>query len=262
MSLKYLSARVACRAFVVHHGNYYTDAADHFDLRGQLKLARSQLVHGVACSRYVAGRVGCSEVIGNPYDDSVFRREASLEKRDRDIVFLGRLVSDKGCDTLLEALAILAQRAVQPTCTIIGNGPERDRLIAMTVGLGLGDRVRFLGALRGAAIADELNRHRIMVVPSRCHEAFGIVALEGLACGCLPIVSAHGGLIDAIGGHGLTFRNGDPLDLADRLESALADGDLARRKLEGVDHHLERFTARRVAQQYLALFDRVRARTV
>ncbi len=208
--------------FFVHHGSLTTPVASgRLGLRDYLKLACARLVHGIACSRYIAGRVGCSEVIGNPYDDSIFRREVPLDERERDIVFLGRLVSDKGCDTLLEALAVLKQRGITPCCTVIGDGPERDRLITMTVGLGLERSIRFLGALRGAAIADELNRHRIMVVPSRYREPFGIVALEGLACGCLPIVSADGGLIDAIGGHGLTFRNGDPTDLADRLESAL-----------------------------------------
>ena len=68
-------------------------------------------------------------------------------------------------------------------------------------------------------------------------------------------------MVDAVGQHGLTFRNGDAADLADRLEDALDDADLARRKLEGVDQHLEGFTARRVAQQYLALFDRILAGT-
>ena len=79
------------------------------------------------------------------------------------------------------------------------------------------------------------------------------------ACGCLPVVSAEGGLVDAIGGHGLTFRNGDRRDLADRLEGALRDGDLVRRKLEGADRHLTGFTARRIAERYLELFERVRA---
>jgi glycosyltransferase involved in cell wall biosynthesis len=248
LSLKHFHAAGARRPLVIHHGNDYSVSSGSHDLRGRLKLACAKLLRGVACSRYIAQRVGCAEVIGNPYDDFIFRRQASLETRDRDVVFLGRLVSDKGCDTLLEALAVQAERGVRPSCTIIGDGPERARLTAMTTALGLNGRVRLLGALQGAAIAEELNRHRIIVVPSRYCEPFGIVALEGLACGCL---------IDAIGRHGLTFRNGDALDLANRLESALADQDLQRRKLEGADRHLEGFKARRVAQRYLTFFDRI-----
>jgi glycogen synthase len=257
LSLKHFHAAGAHRRFVIHHGTDYVGASGRRGLRDYVKLGCTRLVHGVACSHYISCRVGCREVIGNSYDDSIFRREAPLESRDRDIVFLGRLVSEKGCDTLLEALALLSERGVRPSCTIIGDGPERVGLIEMARSTGTADRVRFLGALQGAAIAEELNQHRIMVVPSRYCEPFGIVALEGLACGCLPIVAANGGLVDAIGGHGLTFRNGDALDLADRIESALSDGELARWKLEGVDQHLEGFTARRVAQQYLTLFDRI-----
>jgi glycosyltransferase involved in cell wall biosynthesis len=137
---------------------------------------------------------------------------------------------------------------------VIGDGPERERLVAMARSEGLGGSVRFPGVLQGPAITDELNRHRLIVVPSRYHEPFGIVALEGLACGCLPIVSAEGGLVDAIGRHGLTFRNGDPADLADRLEWILRDPDVAPQLLEGVENHLADFTARRVAEEYVAFF--------
>ena len=261
LSLKYFYAAAAGRPFVVHHGSNYACASGRLGLRDYAKLACARLVHGVACSRYIAGRVGCSEVIGNPYDDSIFRREAPLDKRDRDIVFLGRLVSEKGCDTLLQAIAILSEKGVRPSCTVIGDGPERARLIQMARASGMADRVRFVGALQPFAIADHLNRHRILVAPSRCHEAFGIAALEGLACGCLPIVSLHGGLVDAIGPHGLTVRNGDAVDLAARLGVALGDDDIARRTLEGVDRHLVDFMARRVAQRYLAFFDRILAGT-
>jgi glycosyltransferase involved in cell wall biosynthesis len=257
LSLKYFPGPLGPRPLVVTHQNDYAAASGRRGLRGRLKLACARLVHGIACSRYIARRVGCREVIGNPYDDAIFRRQAPLDRRDRDIDFLGRLVSDKGCDTLLEALAILKRRRLGPSCTVIGAGPERARLTAMTTELGLEASVRFHGALQGAALARELNRYRLMVAPSRYCEPFGIVALEALACGCLPIVSEHGGLVDAIGGHGLTFRNGDALDLADRLELALGDGDLARRKLAGVDRHLEGFKARSVAEKYLGVFDRI-----
>ena len=54
-------------------------------------------------------------------------------------------------------------------------------------------------------MVEELNRHEIMVVPSRWNELFGVVALEGMACGCAMLVSDGGGLPDAVGyaGHNL-----------------------------------------------------------
>jgi glycogen synthase len=50
---------------------------------------------------------------------------------------MGRLVSDKGCDLMLQALAVLKSNRVVPTVTIIGDGTEMPALKALTVHLGL-----------------------------------------------------------------------------------------------------------------------------
>lgn len=260
LSLKHLHPLLTRAAFVVHHGTSYTRRTDRREIRDRIKLACARLVTGVAASRYIAEQVGCPQVIGNPYDDAVFRTTIPWSERCSDLVFLGRLTSEKGLATLIEALAILRDRGRRASCTIIGDGPERSRVSAWVAAANLGQQVRLTGALRGKAIAEELNRHRIMLVPSTYAEPFGIVALEGLACGCLPIVSERGGLVDAIGPHGLTFRNGDALQLAERIESVLRAPDLARQRLEGAHQHLAQFTARRVAQRYLDLFQQLLAR--
>ena len=109
--------------------------------------------------------------------------------------------------------------------------------------------------LEPAAIAVILNRHRFIVVPSKWKEPFGIVALEGLASGCVPIVSRRGGLVEAIGSHGYVFENGDASELADLLEVVLRDQEKASGRLNGVADHLARFTGRRVAEDYLTVFE-------
>lgn len=65
-------------------------------------------------------------VIGNPYNDTLFRMLPDVP-RDRDLVFLARLVSDKGGDLLLEALAEMRRGGLTPSLTVIGDGPERVR---------------------------------------------------------------------------------------------------------------------------------------
>jgi glycogen synthase len=252
LSLRYLHPLLVGTPFVVSHQNDY----GRRDLRDHAKIACARWVYGIACSRYIAQRVPCREVIGNAYDDAVFRSEVPLASRPKDIVFVGRLVSDKGCDTLLAALATLAREGMTPSCTVVGDGPERERLGSMATAMEL--PVSFLGSLPPSAVAEQLNQHRIQVVPSRFAEPFGIVALEGLACGCLPIVSATGGLVDAIGSHGITFANGDPVELANRLRAVLGDFERARQSLQGVERHLATFTARRVAEKYLQAFERAR----
>jgi glycosyltransferase involved in cell wall biosynthesis len=121
-------------------------------------------------------------------------------------------------EVLLAALGHLAERGLLPRLTIAGDGPEREPLAAQARALGIAEQIDFLGSRQGEEVVRLLNAHRILVVPSRYDEPFGIVALEGIACGCLVIGSRGGGLKEAIGRCGLTFANGDSRELADLLE--------------------------------------------
>ena len=90
--------------------------------------------------------------------------------------------------------------------TIIGDGPHRDYLENLALSYNIIPHVNFKGFLKGDVLVEELNRHEIMVVPSRWNEPFGVVALEGMACGCAMLVSDGGGLPDAVGSAGLQFK--------------------------------------------------------
>lgn len=261
VSLRYLWVRLLACAVggaptVYCHANAYQRDDGTPALADRLKRAVARRSHGIANSRYTGARVGCPTVIFNPYDDAAFRVTRTAAQRDGELVFLGRLVSQKGCDTLIEALGELGRRhGKAPRLTVIGDGPERASLGRLAVRAGVADRVRFVGMLSGAALTDELNRHRILVVPSRYEEPFGSVALEGLACGLLPVVAERGGLVDAIGRHGLVFPNGDAATLAVRLGEALADPALRERLLAGAAQHLAGFAATEVARRYLEVFE-------
>jgi glycogen synthase len=180
-------------------------------------------------------------------------------RRDGDLVFLGRLVSDKGADTLLRALGELKAAGLQPRLSIVGSGPEEEMLRALSAELGLEAQVTFAGAQSGEPLARLINAHRIMVVPSRWAEPFGIVALEGIACGCVVVGSSGGGLPDAIGPCGLCFPNGDSSALAAALRRLLTEQGLIAHFRAGAAAHLARHTTRAVAGEYLRVFaDRLR----
>jgi len=116
------------------------------------------------------------------------------------------------------------------------------------------DQVTFAGQRTGSELAALINQHRIMVVPSRS-EGFGIVALEGIACGCIVVGSDTGGLPEAIGNCGIIFRSGDVVDLSKVLMQVLADKAVEERILAAREHHLARFTRREVARQYLEVIE-------
>ena len=211
----------------------------------------------IACSNAV--RSDCSPravVIGNPYDSALFRLIPGVPRQQK-VAFLGRLVSDKGADMLLHSFAFL--ESSEWRLTIIGDGPERVALEGLAVELGVIHSVDFLGALQGEALAQVLNQHEILVVPSRWREPFGIVALEGLACGCVVLGSDGGGLSDAVGPAGLLFRRGDQHDLNAKLDFLLRETGLRERLRSSAGVHLQAFHKEEVCNRYLTLLNQVGA---
>src|SRR5690554_407080 len=106
-------------------------------------------------------------VIGNPYREENFKMLPAVNKA-LDMVFLGRLVSDKGVSLAIEALATLRperreieSRFASLTLTIIGDGPDRQMLEDLAVNLGVADRVSFTGNLQGVDLVCCLNQHKI-----------------------------------------------------------------------------------------------------
>ena len=215
-------------------------------LRG--KIVRRSV--NVCCSRALAQRLGApSRVIGNPFNDRIFGD--SHLPRDRDLIFVGRLIPEKGADLLLESLARLRERQICPSATIVGDGPQRQELQRQALAFGLREQVQFAGAVTGEALAHLLNRHRVIVVPSRWEEPFGIVALEGLACGCMVVASDGGGLPDAVGLCGRLFERGSAETMAERILEALDQSPEQARDAYAL--HLRRFTPAAAVDQYLAL---------
>jgi glycogen(starch) synthase len=240
---------------VSHHGWYCrTDGRVAWQDRVKRFLLRFAAV-SISVSHAVAGDLETpSQVIPNAYRDDLFRVLPGSE-RTRDLVFLGRLVSDKGVDLLIAALARLAEAGIRPGLTIVGDGPELPALRSQAERLGLLVQVEFAGTRTGGELVGLLNQHRILVVPSRYHEPFGIVALEGIACGCVVVGSAGGGLPEAIGSCGLTFRNGDVGELAAVLAELLREPERLETFRAGAAAHLAEHASERVARRYAAALE-------
>jgi len=93
-------------------------------------------------------------------------------------------------------------------------------------------------------------------VPSIWEESFGVVALEGAACGCVVLGSHGGGLPEAIGPCGITFRRGDVSDLASKLAYLLRHPEEWVCYRSAAPAHLELHHPARVARRYLEVFER------
>lgn len=208
----------------------------------------------IAISQAVAETIPApSIIIPNAYRELVFA-DRNSGVRQYAFGFVGRLVSDKGCDNLLQALGFLADKELRPRCAVIGAGPEEAALKAQAQALNIDQQTDFLGPRRDGDLVSALNDIDCLVVPSIWNEPFGIVALEGIACGCVVIGSQGGGLKDAIGACGLTYPNGDVEALAAAMRRVLDEPGLSSALRANAPAHLVRHTPRSVVDAYIDAF--------
>ncbi len=243
------------RPFIaVHHGFYVTNESDYRDWREKLKLfIAKRATENIAVSEAIARAIGIScKIIVNPFAADIFHSGGGPH-RSRDLVFLGRLVNSKGADVLIQALSLLTDSGLKPHLTIIGDGPEREALQMLTRTSGMGDQVSFTGRISTDKVSKLLSEHKILVVPSIWNEGFGVVALEGIASGCVVIGSDCGGLPEAIGNCGLVVPTGDAKALAVAIERVFTEKNLMTTLTSNAPEHLARHSPARVAERYVAV---------
>jgi len=150
--------------------------------------------------------------------------------KDAGLVCTGRMVSAKGHRILLEALAPLAAEGVPISCTLIGDGPERFSLEALSGRLGIAGLVRFVGALAHQATLAEVARADLFVLASFA-EGLPVALMEAMALG-VPCISTTIAAIPELiedGENGLLVSPSNVPALSDALRKLAADADLRLR---------------------------------
>jgi glycosyltransferase involved in cell wall biosynthesis len=159
--------------------------------------------------------------VPNPVELGRFAAEinAGSDRRDIDVLFVGRLSTEKGVDVLIEAVRSMG---ITGRIVIAGDGPLRSELEAAAAMSGV--PIEFLGWVAADALPGLLRRAHIQVVPSRS-EPQGVVVLEALASGTPVIGSRVGGIPEMIedGGNGWLVDSNDPGALRRAITIALAD---------------------------------------
>ncbi|MDA2916244.1 glycosyltransferase family 4 protein [Nitrospinae bacterium AH_259_B05_G02_I21] len=142
------------------------------------------------------------------------------------LLSLARLNPLKGHDVLLTAFRRIAEREKNIHLIIAGDGPQKIRLHAITLALGLKDRVTFLGEVGRERVKELLAGCEFLVLPS-WNEGIPVVALEAMASR-KAVVSTHVGGVPEIVSHsetGLLVPPGDPNSLAEAMLSLLQNRD-------------------------------------
>lgn len=172
-----------------------------------------------------------------------------------EIAYVGRLVVEKGPPVLLMAAKCLKEKGIPFRLSMIGGGPEQERLEQLAESLGLSDLISFTGDLRGAALEDAVQKVDVVVMPSICEETAGLAAIEQMMRGRVVIASDVGGLSEVVGDAGLKFPVGDSLSLCSRLQEIAEHpnqtdrlGKLARERATG------QFTWERMVREHRRLY--------
>ena len=107
-----------------------------------------------------------------------------------DLVVVGRLLSHKRIDLLLEAIALLHAHGSPVTCRVVGDGPERTALQERAQALGVAGAVDFRHDVAEEKEVYELVKSaRVCAFPS-AREGFGLAVLEALACGLAVVTTS------------------------------------------------------------------------
>jgi len=108
-----------------------------------------------------------------------------------DVIYVGRLISHKNVDVLLRAIAEVRREIPDIRCGIIGDGPERQNLVALSRELGIGDNVKFFGFIESdEEVYSCMKSSKLFVLPS-IREGFPNTILEANACGLPAIIVRH-----------------------------------------------------------------------
>ena len=156
--------------------------------------------------------------------DMDWRRSLGIADNELAVVFLGRLVLEKGLEDFASALDVLHERGVPHHALIIGKGPAREWFQErMPQGV-------FVGHVIGDELGHALASGDVFLNPS-VTEAFGNVTLEAMACG-LPVIAAEATGTTSLIQHNVNGMLVDPGDIegyADALQAYCTDPELRRR---------------------------------
>lgn len=189
----------------------------------------------IVCSRYMGAEVGVVfgvpgdkvRVIPNGIDSSWFMTRRRKAERPL-VIFVGRLVIEKGPLVLVDAMAEVAKRFPDAELAFAGSGPLEGELRSRIARSGLEGRAHLLGRLDDRRLRDLYSKAWVAAFPSS-YEPFGIVALEAMATGVPVVVGNTGGLREIVtaGETGLAVEPNNPSALAGAISALFSNPDRA-----------------------------------
>jgi glycogen(starch) synthase len=202
-------ARISGRPLVVHvHATEFDRSGEHIN-RSVFEIERygmhaataviavSQRTKNMIVQRYGVppGKV---HVVHNGIEmDPVEVPSRRNGRRERVVLFLGRITMQKGPEYFVRAAARVAERLPDVRFVVAGTGDQLPYVVALARELGLNDRIEFTGFLRGPEVDEAYRRADVFAMPS-VSEPFGLTALEAAKHGVPVILSTSSGAAEVL----------------------------------------------------------------
>ena len=173
-------------------------------------------------------------------DQGAVKRDFGIGPYERLVLFVGRLVPQKGVEYLVRAVPRIVQQNGEVKIFITGDGWSRNYLEDLARSSGYADRIRFLGFISDSDLVELTMSADALVIPS-VYEPFGIVALEGMAAGVPVVATDVGGLAEIVERDrtGVSVYARNPESIAWGVSKVLSDSKYSERLIQNAKKKVE-----------------------
>lgn len=240
---------------IAKHMNFYynrvgqvvtpSEASQRWLMRHSVKTPITVIPTGVPAPRMV--------------DRAHVRSELGFKPGVRVVLYAGRIAREKNIGLLLDAFALARRSLPSLEFMLVGDGPARGEFVALARKLGVGDHVRFVGAVKRHLVDDYYAASDLFVFSSMT-ETQGLVVMEAMNYGLPAIVVQGGGASEAVhdGVNGFTVRN-EPAAFAEAVLGVLADDGLYATLSEGARKTARSFSVPATTDRIVEVYDRALA---
>ncbi|MEI7498373.1 MAG: glycosyltransferase [Candidatus Falkowbacteria bacterium] len=208
-----------------------------------------------------------TEVIFNPADTARFFVLSPKEKNDLrkqlgwhepTIVYMGRVSYEKSIEQVIQAFASVAKKYKQAELVIVGDGPERKKLMELSKELSINKKVKFLGALYGDDLVKALQASDFFVTASKS-ENMPASIIEAMACGLPTIGVDSNGMPEIVRDQqtGLLAQPDDVVGIADRMLTLITDQKLRQKLSVGASAFAKSLSRDEVARKLIIYYQQV-----